>query len=317
MSNITKYLRFGEEADYAVETTDYAETVDPSSAGFDPAGSDKLIHEGIVGLDKTAGLGVYTVNGDFEIPLDDSATGWLWKWALGGYSVTGEAGSFTHSFVPKLGGLMDSFTAAVGKDEFEHVFLGNVISEISIAADNEWAMLSVSTVGSKDERGTLQETLDFTEGRQYTAPDGALLNGETDLSADVNSVSVAISTGADVAQSAGFGSRFPTKGVRGSLEVTMEAELVFDSLTQLETFWGGTNGPSTDTITEEEYTLSFGDALDISIPRAVVTSSGQPADGRGTITQSISMRGLYDPATDSGPVGVHLTNARESYEITP
>lgn len=315
MATITKYLRYGEETDFGQETSDYAETVDPTTASLDPAGDDKLILEGIGGLDRVAGLGVYSTAGDIGIPLDDQATGWFWKWALGGYEASGDAGAYTHTFTPQLGGLMTPFSCAVGKDQFEHVFTGNVISEISLEADAEWAALSVSVMGSKDLRATLVEEVDYTEGHMFTAPEGRLVSGQSDRSADVNSVSLSISTGADVTTSAGFGSRFPTKATRGSMEVSMELSLAFDSMDELERFWGETQGPSTDNIEEESYTLSFGDSIDIVIPRTVATSVGQPADGRGTISQSVTLRGLYSETTRSGPVEVHLTNDRESYSI--
>ena len=315
MAAITKYLRFGEESAFGQETNDYAETVDPTTASLDPAGDDKLILEGIGGLDRVAGLGVYSTAGDIGIPLDDASTGWFWKWTLGGYEVSGTTGSYTHTFTPQLGGLMTPFSAAVGKDQFEHVFTGNVITELSLEADSEWAALSVSVIGSRDLRASLVDEVDYTEGRMFTAPEGRLVSGQTDLSADINSVSLAISTGADVETSAGFGSRFPTKATRGSMEVALELSLAFDNMDELTRFWGDTTGPSTDHIAEESYTLSFGDAIDIVIPRTVATSAGQPADGRGTITQSVSLRGMYSEATKSGPVEVHLTNTRESYSV--
>lgn len=315
MATITKYLRFGEESSFGSETDKYAETVDPTTASLDPAGDDKLILEGIGGLDRTVGLGVYSTAGDIGIPLDDKSTGWFWKWALGGYEVEGDEDSYTHTFSPQLGGLMTPFSCAIGKDQFEHVFTGNVISEISLEADSEWADMTVSVIGSQDLKASLVEEVDYTEGTMYTAPDGRLVSGETDLSADVNSVTLSISTGANVEDSAGFGSRFPTKATRESMEVTLDLELAFDSLDELERYWGGSSGPSTDNIEEEQYTLSFGDAIDIVIPRAVATSVGQPADGRGTITQSVTLRGLYSESERTGPVEVHLTNSRESYEL--
>lgn len=315
MATITKYLRYGEESTFGQETTNYAETVDPTTASLDPAGDDKLILEGIGGLDRTVGLGVYSTAGEIALPVDDVATGWFWKWALGGYEVAGTSGSFTHTFTPQLGGLMTPFSCAIGKNQFEHVFTGNVITEISLEADSEWASLSVSTVGSRDKHAALTDDIEYTEGVMFTAPDGRLVSGQTDLSADINSVSLSVSTGASIENSAGFGSRFPTKGERGSMEVALDLSLSFDSMDQLIQFWGSSTGPSTDTIVDESYTLSFGDALDIVIPRTVATNVEQPADGRGTITQSLTLRGLYDQTTRSGPVEVHLTNARESYSI--
>lgn len=321
---ITRYLKIGEESEYAVEATEYAETLDPESASIDPAGDDKLIYEGMGGLDRRAGLGVYSTAGDITIPLDDLATGWFWKWALGGYEVTGteqedEDGNtiitapYTHIFSPKLGGLMDSFSAKIGKDIFEHVFLGNVVESISLEAESEWALMTISTLGARDKKSTLEENLEYTEGTLFTAPMASFYKNDTERSADINSLSLTLETGANVEDSAGFGSRFPTKAFRGAMVVTLELELGFDSTEELLSFWGDSDGPSTTDIDEFSYTLSFGDNLDLIFPRLVYTASSQPAEGRENITQSVTARALYDDVNKEGPIIVSLTNNKESY----
>lgn len=316
MASIVRYLRVGEESAYATEAATYSETLDPSSAALDPATEDKLVWEGIGGLDRRAGLGVYTTEGDITLPLDDTATGWFWKWALGGYSVSGTTPSFTHMFTPQQGATMPSFSAAIGKDITEHIFLGNVVSSIELAAESEWAELTVSTVGAKDKKGPLQEQVTYTDGQLFTAPNGTLVRGGspgTDLSVDVNSVTLTIETGANVEDNAGFGSRFPSKASRGGLMASLEIQLAFTSTDQLVAFWGGSDGPSTDTITEDQFTLSFGPNLDIAFPRLIFTGAEQPAEGREAITQTLTGRGLYDDGSGDGPVSVSLTNDRETY----
>lgn len=311
---ITRYLKIGEESEYAVEATEYAETLDPESASIDPSGDDKLVYEGMGGLDRRAGLGVYSTAGDITIPLDDLATGWFWKWALGSYEVTGdEETGYTHIFSPATTPLMDSFSAKIGKDIFEHVFLGNVVSSISLEVANEWALMTVSTVGAKDKKSTLEQNIEYTEGTYFTAPMASFYKNDTERSADINSLSLTLETGANVEDSAGFGSRFPTKAFRGAMVVTLELELGFDSTEELLSFWGDSDGPSTTDIDEFSYTLSFGDNLDFIFPRLVYTSSGQPAEGRDNITQSVTARALYDDVNKEGPIIVSLTNNKESY----
>lgn len=317
---ITRYLKIGEESEYAVEATEYAETLDPESASIDPAGDDKLIYEGMGGLDRRAGLGVYSTAGDITLPLDDLATGWFWKWALGNYEVTGTddgegniTAPYTHIFSPATTPLMHSFSAKIGKDVFEHVFLGNVVSSISLEVANEWALMTVSTVGAKDKKSTLDANIEYTEGTYFTAPMASLRKNNVDISASINSLTLSIETGANIEDSAGFGSRFPTKAFRGALVVNLEAELGFDSVEELIAFWGDDEGPSTTNIDEFSYTLSFGDNLDFIFPRLVYTASGQPAEGRENITQSVTARALYDDVNKEGPIIVSLTNNKESY----
>jgi len=317
---ITRYLKIGEEAEYGVEATEYPETLDPESASIDPEGDDKLIYEGMGGLDRTVGLGVYSTAGDITIPLDDLVSGWFFKWALGEYEVTGTddgegniTAPYTHIFTPSTKPLMDSFSAKIGKDIFEHVFLGNVISSIEIEVESEWALMTVSVIGAKDKKDVLADTVDYTEGQFFTAPMASLTKGSTDRSASINSLSLSIETGADIESSQGFGSRFPTKAFRGSTIVEMEMELGFDDEEELLAFWGGNDGPSISNIEEMDYTLSFGDNIDFIFPRVVYTASGQPAEGREGITQSVTARALYDDVEKVGPIQITITNDKETY----
>jgi len=310
---ITRYLKIGKEDSYGVEAIVFPETIDPETVSIDPAGDDKLIYEGMSGLDRHAGLGIYSTGGDITFPLDDLVSGWFFKWALGGYEVTGTLPSFTHIFSPSTTPLMQSFSAKIGKDIMEHVFLGNVVESISLEVESEWALMTVTTLGAKDKKNVLATDVDYTEGKFFTAPMASLTKDATDKSANINTLSLSIETGADIESSQGFGSRFPTKAFRGSMVVEMEMELGFDSDEELIAFWGGSDGPSTSVIEEMVYTLSFGDNIDFIFPRMVYTASGQPAEGRDGLTQSVTARALYDDVNKTGPIQVSMTNDKETY----
>lgn len=318
---ITRYLKIGEEAKYGEEATEYAETLDPESVSIEPESDDKMIYEGMSGLDRLAALGVYSTSGSITLPLDDLATGWFWKWLLVGYQVTGtddgsgtETAPYTHVFSPQRQPLMPSFTAKVGKDIMEHVFLGNVIESIELEVESEWALMTINTLGAKDAKSTLSEPV-FTEGNVFTAPMASLEKSGVDVSASVNSMSLSIETGANIENSQGFASRFPTKAFMGSMVATLEITLGFDSADELIEFWGGSDGPSIDNIQEFDYVAHFGDTLDIIFPRLVYTASSQPAEGRDGIVQTLTARALFDEATGEGPVQVSLTNDKASYAI--
>ncbi|MED5040800.1 phage tail tube protein [Geobacillus stearothermophilus] len=313
---ITRYLMIGEETEFGVEAAQYTETLDPESVSIEPAEDDKLIYEGISGLDRVAQLGVYSTGGAITLPLDDKATGWFWKWALGGYEVTGDGTTgYTHTFYPARSALMPSFSAKVGKDIMEHVFLGNVIESLELEIENEWALLTVNTLGASDKRAPLATNIQFTEGNVFTAPMAALEKGGTDMSASVNSLTLTVETGADIESAQGFGSRFPKKAFMGSMVVTLEVALGFDSDQELIAFWGGTDGPSTDTLQEFSYTLHLGSNLDIIFPRLIYTASSQPVEGREGIVQTVTARALFDQSTGTGPIQVSLTNNKASYTV--
>lgn len=312
---ITRYLKIGEETNYAEEPTSYIETLDPESVSIEPAGDDKLIYEGMSGLDRIAKLGVYSTAGGITLPLDNKATGWFWKWALGGYEVAGDvATGYTHTFSPSRSALMKSFSAKVGKDILEHIFLGNVIESIELEVESEWALMTVNTLGAKDKKGPLADTVDFTEGEVFTAPMTTLEKSGVDISPSISSLSLSLETGADIETSQGFGSRFPTKAFNGSMVCTVELALGFDSADELVAFWGGQDGPSTNNIDEFDYAIHFGDNFDIAFPRLVYTASSQPAEGREGIVQTVTARALYDETTKTGPIIVSLTNDKDSYQ---
>ncbi|MED4126309.1 phage tail tube protein [Halalkalibacterium halodurans] len=317
---IRRYLKIGEESQYGEEASEYPETLDPESASLEPEADDKMIYEGMSGIDRLAKLGVYSTSGSITLPLDDKATGWFWKWALGGYEVTGTddgegnvSAPYTHVFSPSREPLMKSFTARIGKDIMEHVFLGNVIESIELECDSEWALMTINTVGAKDKRSSLVDSVDFTEGNVFTAPMASLEKNGIDISPSVGALSLSLETGADIESSQGFGSRFPTKAFTGSMVVTVELTLGFDSADELIAFWGGSDGPSTENIEEFEYIIHFGSDLDFIFPRLVYTAASQPAEGRDGIEQTVTARALYHQGTKTGPILVSLTNDKESY----
>src|SRR5690606_9724813 len=80
--------------------------------------------------------GAYFSEGSLTTPVDLVAFPWFFKWALGGYSKQGE-GPYTHTFFPQQSPLMKSFTARVGKDIFEHVFTGMVVSTLELALEDQ------------------------------------------------------------------------------------------------------------------------------------------------------------------------------------
>ena len=311
---ITRYLKIGEESEFGTEASAYDETLDPETADMESEDDDKLIYEGMSGLDRLAKVGTYSTSGSITVPHDDKIAGWFWKWALGGYDAPVETEApYTHSFYPQKGALMTSFSAKVGKDIMEHVFLGNIIDSIELEMDSEWALMTVNTVGAKDEEGVLDDAVEFTEGDVFTAPMASLTKGETDVSAKVHSLSLSVETGANVTDSAGFGSRYPRRGYQGSLVVNMELTLGFYDKEELEIFWGGASGPAENKVQEVDYTLSLGENVDFIFPRMIYTSANQPADGRDYIEQTVNARALYDPSSQEGPILVSITNEKDTY----
>jgi hypothetical protein len=241
---ITRYFSYGEETTFGTLAL-ATETIDPESAELDPSGDQALIFEGVSRLDRTVAPAPYRSEGSLTTPFDLTAFPWFLKWALGGYTVTGTTPSFTHHFFSEQSALMKSFTARVGKDALEHLFTGCVVSSLSLELDDGFFTGSVDIVGGADQKGTLQISPTFTQGEIY-APHQltAEING-VDESANIESFSISIDTGADNEAGLTIGSRFPRRAYRGAFSVEIEVGLSFFSTTQLERFWGTATGPST------------------------------------------------------------------------
>lgn len=216
-------------------------------------------------------------------------------------------GKYTHIFTKSLVPLLLPFTARVGKDLFEHVFSGCVLDslEIEIAADIIKATLGIAA--SKDSKGVLPADVDFNEGNIF-APHNvtASINGE-DASVRVEELNLSIANNADLESGRTIGARFPRRGYRGALEVTGDISLAFIDTAELERFWGSHDGPTSGELIEFPLTINIGENLDISFPRVVYTSMGQPLGGRDRIEQEGSFQALVD-ASGEGPVIITLVN---------
>lgn len=311
---ITRYLKIAEEKEFAKKASeDDRFTLDPESAEIDPEDDDKLIYEGMSGLDRLVEPGPYSTDGDIETVFDKEITPWFFKWALGGYEKDGD----THKFYPDRKPTMTSFTAWIGKDIMEHVFLGNVIEELELEVEDEWAELTVSVLGAKDEKDDLDEDIKYDEGSVFASHAVEVERGDNDMTADVDSLTLTIETGAEVEDAIGPGSRFPQKAYTGEMKVELEMELGFTHKDELVKYWGDKDGPSKNEVEDFDLTIHIGDDIDIIIPRAVYTQAEQPAEGRDHITQTVVARGLVDPDEDNeGPVVVTVEDTDiDKYEI--
>lgn len=316
---ITRYLRVAEESAFAEEAASAdARVLDPLSADLTPESEDKLIYQGMSGLDRVAATGPYSTSGDISFAFDDVVTPWFFKWALGGYSVSsGTTGPYTHTFSPVRDPLMDTFTAWIGKDITEHAFLGTAVSEISLEVDNEWAAMSVSCVGAKDTKGPLQESIAYDEGTLFPAHNVSVDRDATNMCSKIDSMTLSLTTNANVEDAQGPCSRFPKRVYRGALQVSLELALAFTDTAELERFWGSATGPAEDQVDDFGLTLHVGDNIDLVLPRAVYTASSAPASGREHLTQTVTARGLVDPANNmEGPIVVSVTNDVASYTIS-
>lgn len=306
---VKRYLIIGKETTFGTESVSKDATLDPENINLDPAGDDVIFYEGASGLDRQVEAGQYSTKGDFTFPVDKETIGHFIKLALGknGYSVTGTASPYTHTFVPAQDPMMDTFTAFVGKDNFEHKFISNAISSMELSVSNGILSAKFATVGQKDAPSGTMQTPTFLDTPIYAAHNTIVtIDG---VSANVESLTLTISTGAENAFK--LGSRYPYRINRGALSVTADFGLVFDDNTQLQKYWGGANGPQ-ESIIEFPVVINVGSDLDITLPAAVYTSVTQPVSGRGIIKQTAKLRAKL-AADGTGPIQFDLTNDKPTY----
>lgn len=315
---ITRYFGFAPETEFGVAAADPVHTMDPESAEMDPSGDNALIYEGMSGIDRIQKPAPYMSEGSISCLVDDKIFPWFFKLLLGGYKKTGtETGPFTHQFFPHTKSLMDSFTAFVGKDVFEHVFPGMVVSSIELEMDRGFLTASVEFLGGKDEKGALRAPV-FNEGNVFANHEVTATLAGADGSAVVDGFTLTIENNADNEAGITIGSRFPRRAYRGALSVELGLNLSFFDTSNLERFWGTATGPTTGpALSEHPFVLNIGDNMSITIPRSVYNELTQPVGGRDRIEQEATIRGLaeVDPSTGeiTGPVEISVTNDTDGY----
>lgn len=214
-------------------------------------------------------------------------------------------GEYVHTINPTPNVAMPSFTLRAGKDVFEQVFLGAVINSLGITVEREWMNISLDLLGSKDQNATLEAKEDLKLVAEHPVPfhkvclwqadyGGSL----SDISADVDSLTINIVNNASVEEGVGLCSRFPQKAFTGALDITGEIVLDFETLDYLQDFWGGTTEP-TDDSTKKVFRVTmdaggFGDAT-LDFYQAYFQSVAKQPSGRDRLKQTLTFKCLWDP----------------------
>jgi hypothetical protein len=309
-----RYLGIGKETVFGTEATAITmKYIDAESAEIEASGDSIIIYEGMSGLDSSMAAGRYGLEGSVAFPVDETSIGIFARGVLGGYAKTGTAPMISHSFVPDRS-KMDTYTMAVGKDQMEQIYMGVAFSGMTLELEDGLLTASVDLVGQKDKKGTgtpSKALSDLVKGAIFAAKDVNVTIGGTDESGKIQSMSVTIENGTE--PFFGFGSRFPSKHIKGAFLVEAEFTMAFEDTAQLERFWGGATGPTNTTPAAFAVNIAVGANLDIILPRAIYTAVSQPAAGRDRIEQTVSVRGLVDAVSGTGPIEIVLVNAETTY----
>jgi len=169
------------------------------------------------------------------------------------YEADYDTGYYIHTITPALGNDIPSFNAFVGKDIFEHKFLGCIINSLDFSVEQELANMAIDVVSKIDQKETIKalEDLLLTSNchgeRQKSFADVQLKVGDfggalSDISAKVRALAMTISNNGSTEDNIGLNSRFPQDGTVEGLVISGTMTLQFESTQYLEDFWGDAGG---------------------------------------------------------------------------
>lgn len=202
--------------------------------------------------------GYYANKGSFEYPIDIKTIGHLLYFGMGGYTFTSGTPKNTHEFYASQSKTLPSFTARVGKDTFEHVFLGTVINKMNLSVEDEVAVMKTDLLAKKDMKADIRPTL--TEPSSVFPIAFYKVNvtiGSTDASSKIKSWELEYDNGVKEDSGRGLGSRFPYAFYTGDKSCSLTLKMKDESSSILEDFWGNNSGASEDSPTTFEVVTTF------------------------------------------------------------
>lgn len=274
--------------------------------------------------------GFYSPDGTMEYTLDVNTIGWFLKWGLGGYKFTAgsESGPNTHEFWGDLGYNPKSFTTRVGKDNFEHTFLGCVLNKFEIDIEDGLGSLKTDLLSQKDKKDTLRITLNKVDPDLYPLAFYNVTNkiNSVDLSSVSQKWDLTYDNGMKAEDGQGFGSRFAYGFRRNGASIELGITVRDDATTYLEALWGSATGPTevpTDNFPVETTFASgsFGN-MKVSLPNCYYKEAPTDIKGSDVRTPDLTIGVEKDDITlkDSttivtSPILVTLTNFEAEYKL--
>jgi len=258
-----RYFGFKKETSFGEEATGSTFDIDVASAALDVPDDPNIEVPTLNRFQMKHIPGYYVPKGAVEYPIDIQTITHFLYFALGGYTCTeGTSGQKnTHELYATQSHVPHSFTARIGKDNFEHVFLGTVIDKLNLTVEDDVATMKMDMLAKMDKRATIRTDLTQPPGDLFPI---AFYNAGTsintmDISSDVKSWELEFSNGIKEDRGRGQGSRFPYYFEQGEGECTLTLKLRDDDSEILERFWGaiGSTEPGTTPHTPFSVTTTF------------------------------------------------------------
>jgi len=304
---INRYLRIAEETDYATMpgTPDWKDFDIASSDLSGPTDQVEQYQTVAARNPRFYGPGIYTIDGSFALPVDHKLFGHILLGVMG--NVTSSQIETTDFYEHEFTSVEEilSYVLAVGKDEFEHQFLGVLLNELSLELTDRFLIATVSCLGAKDAKDDLS-TVEVANMQDFVfnAIVSSATRGQTDLSAKIRDFSLSFNNNVDVEGGIPVTERFPVDYIAQAIEVTVDMTLIFDSADELEAYWGDSTGPAEKELAEEELSIEFVEVADekelgITLPKAICQAHSAPIETRDRIEQSVTYQGFTDSDGDA------------------
>ena len=274
--------------------------------------------------------GFYSPAGALDYVADVNTVGWFLKWMLGGYVFTeGAAGEpNVHEFYPTPGHELPSFTTRVGKDTFEHVFLGCIINKIKLSVDKDLLSGSLDMIAQQDKKAALRSTLNEPDPDIFPMAfyNHTVKLGGVDISQYVTAWELDHDNGIKAEDGQGMGSRFPYRFRPSDAKIGVTLTMWDDDSSKLEAFWGSANGPGYDPqddfVLEDDFDSGDFGNMKVKFPKAYYqklptdikgSDPRKPAIGIGVEATEIT---LHDGTTHiNSPFIITIENYQDEYAL--
>ena len=253
--------------------------------------------------------GLYSPSGDVELALDIHSIVPFLYFAFGQYKFTeGDTGEPNIHEIWAAGcHKLPSFTAMVGKgdcgnsnEEFEHQFMGCVISKLSFSLSNGLATCVASIQAQRDAAAAIKTNVDLEEICPIAFHEAETTLDNEDITADTTSFNFDFDNNVKAEDGQVFGMMFPNELFSNGKTPTVSTELKYRGKKYLAKFWGSLTGPTKST-TYFDYHIEFtdvdGNILQLYFPRCAFKSTPTPIEGTDAIKTNVSLDVLKGEVT--------------------
>ena len=335
MTDINRYVGTAEETEFGVEaaTKDSMDLTDGvASMALDTPSDPNIALPTLGRFQRRHVAGFYSPAGTMEYSGDVNTIGWFLKWVMGGYTFTKGTGEEPniHEFYGMAGQTLKSFTARVGKDTFEHVFLGSIVNKMDLSIGSDLLTGKLDMIAQKDKKEALRTVLNEPDQDIFPLAFynlGVTFDGE-DVSPETQNWDLSWDNGVKASEGQGMGSRYPYKFRSGSVNSQLTLTMKDYDSAKLEKYWGGPTGPTDEPqlpfVLDSMFDSGSFGTMDFMAPRAYI--SKMPTDIKGAdpripqvqLTLEAEDVTLNDGITEvNTPLLVTLKNFEPEYVLTP